>query len=124
MWPFNRDFGWACCFFNPSNDLGVNAKPQAGGHNGFSRGLVGVDLQAMAHVEHLVHLFPRRARLLLNGLKQHGNVHHVVFDHVQARVQKVKHLGLCTARAMDHAVNLRPVFLQESLHHRSVGSRR
>ena len=76
----------------------------------------------MSHVEHLVHLLPRRARLSLNGLKQHRNVHHVVFDDVQAGVQKVEHFGLCSARTMDHAVDLASVFLQKRLHHRGVGA--
>ena len=55
-----------------------------------------INLEAVAAVEYLVHLFPLSAALLLNGAEQRWDGKEVILDYMYA-VNKVQDLGLCTA---------------------------
>ena len=56
-----------------------------------------VDLHAVPHVEHLVHLSPVRVALLVDGLEQGRHGEHVILDDVQV-VDEVQDLRLRAAR--------------------------
>ena len=54
-----------------------------------------VDLHAVTHVKHLIHLRPVRMALLVDGLKQGRYGEHIVFDDMQL-IDEVQDLGLRT----------------------------
>ena len=55
-----------------------------------------IDLESVAHIEHLVHLCPISAALLMNSLEERWNREEVILDHATVVTDKVKDLGLCT----------------------------
>ena len=65
-----------------------------------------IDLEAMTHVEHLVHLGPIGAALLMNGLEERRNREKIVFDDADVVADKMKNLGLSSTRAVYHSMNL------------------
>ena len=73
-----------------ANDLGINIKAFGDGDNVIGNLFVHVDLHAVAHVEHLVHLFPRGPRLFLNQLEQGRNGEHIILHdvHVLYEIQE------------------------------------
>ena len=77
---------------------------------------VGIDLHAMSHVEHLVHLLPVGLALLVYHLEQRWGGEEVVFHHMQV-IYKMQHLRLRAAAAVYHAVDLRPVTVQYLAYH-------
>src|SRR5690554_6774570 len=79
--------------FYSADDLGVDIEALADLDYGFGGGLVGINLHTMPHIKHLIHLLPRRLRLLLYHLEQGRDWEEVVFDYVVV-VYKVKDLGL------------------------------
>ena len=75
----------------------------------------------MTHIEHLVHLFPVGARLLLNELEEGRNGEEVVLDYVLA-LYEVHYFSLCATRAVYHAVNLWAHSIEKFLNYGSVGA--
>jgi len=86
------------------NDLAVNVELLGNGNHFISSLLVGVNLQTVAHVEDFVHFVPVGARGGLNHLEQRRQSQHIVLYDVQL-INKVQHLGLRTAAAMDDSVD-------------------
>ncbi len=80
-----------------------------------------VDLHAVAHVEHLVHLGPVGARLLADELEQRRDGEHVVLDHMLV-LHEVHHLGLGAAGAMHHAVDVGAHLFEYLLDYRGIGA--
>ena len=78
-----------------------------------------VQFHAMAHIEHLVHFFPGSAAFGLNQREYRRCREQTVLNHMQV-ADKVHHLGLRTARAMDDAMDAGTVVLQDSLDDRRV----
>ena len=58
-----------------------------------------VNLEAMTHIEHLVHLSPISTALLMNGLEERRNREKIILDYADIVTHKVKDLGLGAARA-------------------------
>ena len=56
-----------------------------------------VNLETMTHIEHLVHLSPISAALLVNRLEERWYREEVVLDHADIITNEVKDLCLCTA---------------------------
>mmetsp|Transcript_6948 Transcript_6948/g.19752 ORF Transcript_6948/g.19752 Transcript_6948/m.19752 type:complete len:222 (-) Transcript_6948:603-1268(-) len=108
-----------------ADDLGVHIEGLRDLGDGLRRGLVGVELHPVAHVEDLVHLLPGRLRLLLDDPEHRRRGQHVVLDDMQARAEEVEHLCLRAAGAVDHAVHLvAEAIRQDLLHDRRVGAGR
>ena len=76
----------------------------------------------MTHVEHLVHLFPVGAALIVDGAEKRWHREHVVLYHLTVVAHKVEHLCLCAAGAVYHSVNLWAKLVKQTLHHRSIGA--
>ena len=102
-----------------TNDLGVNVKAFGNGDNVISDLFTHVDLHAVTHVEHLVHLFPWGPRLFLNQLEQGRNGEHIILHDVHI-LHEIHHFGLGTTGAVYHAVNLFPVLVKHLLDYRDV----
>lgn len=73
---------------------------------------------------YLVHLLPARPTLCLDQAKQRWDGEHGVFYHLQPFAQKVENFRLGTAGAVDHAMDLCPVFIEHLFDDRSVRPRR
>ena len=116
----NRQFLLLGCL-HMTNNLAVNVEFFCDGNHLIGGLIVGVNLQAVAHVEHLVHFMPVGARGGLDHLEQGRQSQHVVFHDVQF-VNEVQHLGLGAAAAMDDAVDLFAELLQYRYHQRGVGA--
>ena len=76
-----------------TNDLAVNVELLGNGNHLIGSLFVGVNLQAVAHVEDLVHLVPVGARGGLDHLEQRRQGQHIVFHNVQF-VNEMQYLGL------------------------------
>merc|ERR1712039_627841 len=68
---------------------------------------VRVDLHAVTHIEHLIHLTPRCVRALLDEPENRRNRKHVILNHMQI-VHEVHDLRLTAAAAMNHSVDTAP----------------
>ena len=62
-------------------DLRVDVELLADGDNLVGNLWTDVNLHAVAHVEHLVHLFPIGTRTVVDDLEQWWDGEHVVFHH-------------------------------------------
>ena len=112
----------ALAFFYMADNLSVYIETLTEGDNLLCHFRTYVNFHAMTHVEHLVHLLPVCATLLLNGLEEWGYGEHVVFDNAAVIAYKMEHLCLSTTRAMNHTVNLLAHFVQKLLDNRSVST--
>ena len=83
-----------------------------------------VNLHAMPHIEHLIHLAPIGSGALVDSTEEWGDREHIVLDHATVVVDKMEHLRLGAACAMHHTVNLRTQLVQKLLDDRSVGAGR
>ena len=104
-----------------ADDLGVDV--ETAGDVDDLLGMLGrqIDFHAVTHVEHLVHLGPVGAALLLDGAEEGRNGEHVVFDDTEA-VDEMEYLRLGTACAMDHAVHEGTHLAEQLLDDRGVGA--
>lgn len=107
--------------FAVTDDLCVNVEGTADFDDAFSGLLVGVDFHAVSHVEDFVHFFPVGAALFVNHAEQWRNGEEVVLYYVEV-IYKVQHLGLSAAAAMNHAVNLGTVFVEDATDDRRIGT--
>ena len=82
---------------------------------------IDVHLQAMTHIEYAEHLAPRGLALLLNGAEQNGGGEEIVFDYVQI-INEMQNLGLRTATAMDHTLDIAAILLQRLTHNGQIGT--
>ena len=82
-----------------------------------------INLQAMAHVEHLVHLTPVGVALLLDCAEQGRYREEVILDDAAVVAHKMEHLGLCPTGAVHHTVNLRTQGIKQLLHYRRIRTR-
>ena len=67
-----------------------------------------ISFQSVPHVEYLIHLLPVGLAFFLDNAEQGWHVEHVVLDDVHL-IGEMQHLGLGTAAAMHHAMNMGPV---------------
>ena len=107
--------------FNAAYNLSVYAKALA--YFNYLLGMFGAQiyLETVTHVEHLVHLAPVGAALLLDGLEQWGHREQVVLDYSFV-LYKVHYFGLCTSRAVYHTVYLRAKCIEQFLYDGSIGA--
>ena len=106
-----------------ANDLSIDAEALGDLYNLLRIGSVEVDLKTVAHIEDLVHLLPVCTALLLDGAEEGRHREKIVLDDVDV-LDEVHDLGLRTARAVNHTVDLRTELVEEFLDHGSVCARR
>mgnify|MGYP003299334699 CR=1 FL=1 len=80
-----------------------------------------VDFHAVTHVEYLVHLGPVGVALFVNGLEEGRHGEHVVLDDVKL-VDEVQNLGLRTARAVYHAMDVVAHLVEDLLDDGSIST--
>ena len=68
-----------------------------------------VQLQAVPHVEHLVHFFPASARFRLDQVEQRGHGQQRVFYHSVFSLEELQHFALATAGTMHYPVDIAAV---------------
>ena len=66
-----------------------------------------IDLKTVTHVEHLVHLGPIGAALLVDCSEKWRYREKIVLDDTDVVADEMQNLGLSSARAMHHTMNLR-----------------
>ena len=79
-----------------------------------------IDLKTVTHVEHLVHLGPVGTALLVDCPEERRYREEIVLDDADVVAYEMQDLGLSTARAVYHSMNLRTQGVKQLLHHRSV----
>ena len=83
-----------------------------------------VNLHAVTHIEHLVHLLPVGTGTLVDGMEQGRNREHVVLDYLAVVVDEVEHLGLRTTCTVNHTVNLGAQLVEQFLDDGCIGAGR
>src|SRR5690606_17990451 len=102
------------CGLHPSHDPGLDAE-RFGYCNDVSGNFFGhVQFHPMPHIEDFVHLLPIGAGFFLDQLEKRRNREKVVLDDME-RLDEMEYLGLRTATAVDHPVNLTMEFVQHGL---------
>ena len=98
--------------FRSANDLRGNVKGFAYGNDfGGSRGIT-ENFHAMPHVVNAKHFLGAGATCFPDGFKNRRDRHQVVFD-VMNPGTKAQALGLATAGAVNHPVDMRTMFVQK-----------
>lgn len=105
-----------------ADDLRVDIELLADGDNLVGNLRTDVNLHAVSHVEHLVHLFPVGTRAVVDNLEQWRDGEHVVFHHTAIVVNEMQDFSLRSACAMNHSVNLRTHVVNEFPNHGGIGA--
>ncbi len=75
----------------------------------------------MAHIEYLVHLAPGSAAFATDEVEERRCGEEVVLDHVFV-FHEVHHLGLCSAGAVDHAMDGGTHLAEKPFDDRGIGA--
>ena len=111
----------ASSLFDMTDNLRVNVETP-----GYIDHLLGVfraevDFQTVSHIEYFVHFRPVCSALLGNSPEKRRDGEHIVFYNLAVLAYEMKNLGLRTACAVYHTVDMGAQFVQKTLYNRGVG---
>jgi len=76
-------------FLDVTDDLGIDVEGFADSDDLLCNLGTDINLHAMSHIKHLVHLFPVGAGALVDGVEEWGHGEHVVLNHATVVIDEV-----------------------------------